>query len=399
MAFTESALNIYSLPVFIVGALTSALGLAVLLRERASRVRWAFAALTTSAAIWLLGIAVIYNAPSEAVARAWVTIEHIGVVLIPSTTLIFSLAVVQRLSRFRFLAVAALVCSALFYVSVIATDQFVTGVYRYDWGYYPVYGLLTLPFLVFFALCLIASLRLFWRGYHRAVSVPQRQRLKLFFAAFTIAYVGSVDYLAAYHIPLYPFGYIPVFIFLVLSAWAIRRYHLFDITPAFAAKHILAEMPDPLLVLDREGVVRVVNPAACQLLSRHESDLVGRHIQDAISPFFTAEQAAALMRRVEFRDLETNFGAAQPANRTLSISASVMRDRSGQISAIVFLARDISERKRAERHIQELNADLEQRIRERTAQLETANLELQKEIAERKRAEAGGSGTAASGFS
>jgi diguanylate cyclase (GGDEF)-like protein/PAS domain S-box-containing protein len=381
-------LNIYALPVFVVGALTAALGLAVLVRERASRISWAFAGLTSSAAIWLLGIAANYIAPSEADARAWVTLEHIGVVLIPSTILIFSLAIVRRLSQFRFLAVAALVSSALFYVSVIATDQFVTGVHRYDWGYYPLYGPLTLPFLVFFSLCLIASLRLFWLGYHRAVSVTQRQRLKFFFVAFSIAYVGSVDYLATYRIPLYPFGYVPVFIFLVLSAWSIRRYHFFDITPAFAANHILAEIPDPLLVLDRNGIVRVLNPAACRLLARAAPELIGRHIQDAISQVFTSAQVEELLRRVEFRDLETNFGPEQRDGRVLSISSSVMRNKSGQITAIVCLARDISERKRAEREVQALNADLEQRIRERTAQLEAANLELQKEITERKRAEA-----------
>jgi PAS domain-containing protein len=83
-----------------------------------------------------------------------------------------------------------------------------------------------------------------------------------------VAYLGLVDYLDAFGIPVYPIGYFPVFVWFLIVAFAIRRYHLFDITPSFAANHILAMMADALLVLDRQGVVRVVNQAVCELLGK-----------------------------------------------------------------------------------------------------------------------------------
>jgi hypothetical protein len=51
------------------------------------------------------------------------------------------------------------------------------------------------------------------------------------------------------------------------------------------------------------------------------------------------------------------------------------------------LCRDITERRRAEEDIQRLNESLEERVRERTAQLETANQALAREIEQRQQAQ------------
>ena len=72
----------------------------------------------------------------------------------------------------------------------------------------------------------------------------------------------------------------------------------------------------------------------------------------------------------------------------VSVTISPVRDVSGRIVGASKIARDITEKKRAEAALRDLNENLEQRVAERTRELAEANNRLLTETAERERTEA-----------
>ena len=137
--------------------------------------------------------------------------------------------------------------------------------------------------------------------------------------------------------------------------------------------------PDALFVVAGDRIV-FINSAGVRLLgAANPTQLVGRPLKDFMHP---ADQAAALQRLEELRQ----HGQAVPflEQRLLRLDGTPVEVEiaaaplifAGKPAAQV-IAHDIGERKRAEEEIRHLNVDLEQRVRERTVELEAANKELE----------------------
>lgn len=219
-----------------------------------------------------------------------------------------------------------------------------------------------------------------WRAERRLPPGPARQRLRAFEWAFGIGYLGSLDYLAAYGIPVYPAGYLAVLGFLIVSAWGIRRYRLVDITPSFAAGQILATMADALLVLDREGVVRVVNQAACRLLEGAEEELIGASLAQVRGGLLSSSDLERLFQTGAVPWGQTlTYRSRRHGPMALWLSASVIQDRDHRPLAAVCIVRDVTTQRQAEQQLRRTHEALLQRegaLREALSALEQSHAEL-----------------------
>ena len=122
---------------------------------------------------------------------------------------------------------------------------------------------------------------------------------------------------------------------------------------------LIASNHDGMLVVDNEGRVLFANPAACELFNRPHEGIEGQHIGIPV--------AAA-----DFSEIELLRGDGS----RLIVEMRVQEIEWDGQPAILADLRDITQRKRAEEAIQQLNNTLEARLAERSAELYRAQEKL-----------------------
>jgi PAS domain S-box-containing protein len=130
---------------------------------------------------------------------------------------------------------------------------------------------------------------------------------------------------------------------------------------------------------DIQGRSLFVNQAFCEMLGFPESALIGEsvwkhtHLDDV-------EESRRLFDRLREKgkpfQLEERFIRKDGSILWVNVSASPILDEVDKPQSAVFIAMDITERRQAEEALQQLNLELESRVEQRTAELQSANWAL-----------------------
>jgi PAS domain S-box-containing protein len=136
-----------------------------------------------------------------------------------------------------------------------------------------------------------------------------------------------------------------------------------------------------IYMLDPEGRVASWNAGAERIEGFKEEEILGRDY----ATFFTPEDVRARRPEQELK-VAAEKGRSEAEGWRMrkdktrywaNVVLTAVFDEGGQLCGYSKVARDMTARRKAEEEIRELNAKLEHRVSERTAQLEAANKELE----------------------
>jgi PAS domain S-box-containing protein len=180
---------------------------------------------------------------------------------------------------------------------------------------------------------------------------------------------------------------------MVLAFIFLLRRHLLARDRAAAAIHeqretfrtTIASIGDAVLTTDIQGRVTYLNSVAQSLAGWTLETAAGRALEDVFH--IVNEQTRAPVENPVTRVLRegavvglanhTLLIARDGTERPIDDSAAPIKDRSGNIAGVVMVFHDVTERRRAETALEEANAQLEERVRERTAEVIEANAKYQ----------------------
>jgi PAS domain S-box-containing protein len=144
---------------------------------------------------------------------------------------------------------------------------------------------------------------------------------------------------------------------------------------------IIDSASDLIFIKDRKGVYLGCNKASEKFIGLPESEQIGKTDFD----FFDQEMAKHIQEN-DRQMIEEGKALRTEEWVTYSDGHRILLDTvkvpfygfDGESRGLVGISRDITERKRVEEEILQLNNKLEKRVKERTSELEAANAELYK---------------------
>jgi len=142
-------------------------------------------------------------------------------------------------------------------------------------------------------------------------------------------------------------------------------------------RKIYENVEDVIYETDNQSHLTAISPSIEKQGGYRPEELIGRSVTEF---FVHSEQYAALdalmIENGSVNDFEALLLKKDGSTRFASITTHIVFDENGQGVATEGVLRDITQRKQAEERIRQMNAELEQRVSERTSQLRESNAYL-----------------------
>lgn len=221
----------HAIPVMVVSLLIFLIGLFILFQTKRTVRDVAFFLFCMSSTLWLFTMGFVYSSPDPQTALRWYKLfTFFGVINLTPNLYLFAAAVSGLLQKQLKWIILTYIVTYNIYFLALTTDQFITAPHRYFWGYYPHYEPLNYLFLLTFAIVFFANQYHLKLAYLREHVPIKKHQIRLIKMSLLFGLTAFIDFGAKiFTLPIYPTGFISMFILTSLLAYSIIRYKAFDI--------------------------------------------------------------------------------------------------------------------------------------------------------------------------
>ncbi|PJC48731.1 MAG: hypothetical protein CO035_01890 [Candidatus Omnitrophica bacterium CG_4_9_14_0_2_um_filter_42_8] len=243
-------MNIYAIPSILAAFLGYTAAYFIYSTNKSSKANLVFALDWLSASTWFLGYAFMYSVKDENLALFWAKFTYIGVVFIPVFAYHFILIFLGVKNK-KAITIIIYLAAFIFMSLIFLNKDFISGTYKYFWGYQTKVGYLHNVFLVFFSLVFLGCFyNLFKHYFKKKNKFPiEATRIKYIFLAYLIACLGALDFIPNYGYEYYPFCFLFVIVALGIVTYAIVRYRLMNVNIAITRAGIFTFVYTLVLVI------------------------------------------------------------------------------------------------------------------------------------------------------
>lgn len=349
----DFAVNPWSLPIFVCTLAFVALAIYVAYEFERTSVRFYFMAFCLLASVWVAFSALMVLSQNQTSALLWSRMAFAFSVASVVSAYLFSLKSVGQFSRRRLLFYAVLLAGAIDTFLILFTNTIIQGTFQYSWGHYPQFASTFYAHMVFVSFAFGLMFAEFLLDLTRDdISERRRNRDWGLLLAVLTGSLASVDFIPGFGYDIYPVGFLVILMAAAIIAFTIWKYRLVDYNPAVAAPEVFKAMQDSLIVSDTGGRIRLVNETFARKTGMDQQTLIGAPLTDVFPELTEVPSTTTGVDRLE--EEETFLLDSDDEEIDVILSTSPMTDSHNNLSGVVFVARDITERKERQQKLEEL---------------------------------------------
>lgn len=335
----------------------------VLWRNPKSSINRACAAFLACFIVWSFGFIFVHNPEvSKDSVSHFMNIASIGWSSFGSLFLWFSLIFVKKKKVLKQkIFYLPLFILPLLFIYKQWTGFLIVDYSRQSYGWASIWSQSIWPYLfyVYYLSFVVAGLYLVFNFRKKTEKPNEKKQAVIIFVTTLIPLVfGSLVSVVFPRLNIYEMPSVSNLIVLIWAGglvYAVARYEFMIMTPAMAADNIISTMTDSLILLSPSAKIMAVNQYTLDLLGYKKSELIDQPVDIIFtgkSPF-KGYEIEKLMEKYPIRDYEMTYKTKSGQGIPISFSGSVMRNKEGELIGIIGIARDITQRKKAEEALRE----------------------------------------------